>query len=85
MRSSLRSREGGSRFLYEPFDRTHARVETLERVLDERWDALETALAELDRAVERVERRLWLAVIGVAAAALSHFAALWTSGALQTP
>ena len=85
MRASLRGREGGSRYLYEPFDRTHARMETLERVLDERWAALEDALTQLDRSIERVERRLWLAVVGVAAALISQFAALWTSGAIQIP
>lgn len=72
---SLRGRNGGSRYLYEPFDPAHARIEALERVLDERWAALERSLEHIDAAVERLERRLWLAVFGVAAALVSQFAA----------
>jgi len=30
-----RSRGGGSRFLYEPFDTAHARIEVLERIMAE--------------------------------------------------
>jgi hypothetical protein len=76
MRASLRGRAAGSRYLYEPFDTAHARVEALERVLDERWAALEASLKRIDDAVERLERRLWLAVFGVAAALLGQFAAM---------
>ena len=76
IRASLRGRTAsGSRYLYEPFDSAHARIEALERVLDERWSALERSLNHIDAAVERLERRLWLAVFGVAAALVSQFAA----------
>ncbi|MEO0681694.1 MAG: hypothetical protein AAF192_14910 [Pseudomonadota bacterium] len=70
-----RRRSGGSRFLYEPFDPAQARIETLERVLEERWASLEDTLRHIDQAVERLERRLWLAVFGVAAALASQVAA----------
>ena len=73
--SALRRRSpGGSRYLYEPFDSAHARIEGLERVLDERWAALESTLVHIDKAVERLERRLWLTVFGVAAALVSQVA-----------
>lgn len=76
MQASLRGRASGSRFLYEPFDPAHARVEALERVLDERWAALEKTLRTVETSLERVERRLWLAVFGVAAALMGQFATL---------
>lgn len=76
MRVSLRGQKPGSRFLYEPFDSAHARIETLERVLDERWAALERTLGQVEGGLDRVERRLWLAVYGVAASLLGNFALL---------
>ena len=79
MRNSLRGRTAGSRFLYEPFDPAEARVETLERVLDERWAALEKTFGAVERGLERLERRLWLAVCSVAIALLGQLIALiWT-------
>ncbi len=74
MPTSLRGRTAGSRFLYEPFDPAQARVETLERVLDERWAALEKTLGQVERGVERMERRMWLVVFGVAGALSAQFA-----------
>ena len=67
---TLRTR-GGSRFLYEPFD-TAARVEANERVLDERWSGLERRLQAIETMLERLERRLWLAVFGVVAFILTR-------------
>jgi hypothetical protein len=58
-------RGGGSRFLYEPFDVAEARIETHERVTDERWAGLERRLHTIETMLERLERRLWLAVYGV--------------------
>ena len=55
----------GSRFLYEPFDRASARIETHERVTEERWTALERRLTAIESMLERLEKRLWLAVYGV--------------------
>lgn len=61
-------RGAGSRFLYDPFDAAHARIETHERVFEERWIALNRVLEQIERGLERLERRLWLAVYGVATA-----------------
>ena len=75
IRSPLKPKPGGgSRYLYEPFDSAHARIEMLERVLDERWASLERTLVHIDAAVERLEKRLWLAVFAVAAALVSQLA-----------
>ncbi|UWQ16993.1 hypothetical protein [Jannaschia sp. M317] len=63
---------GGSRFLYDPFDAANARIEANERVLQERWDALTFRLEQIETALERLERRLWLAVMGVAGAVLAQ-------------
>jgi len=65
--SEPRTRISGSRYLYEPFDRAQARIETHERVTDERWRALERRLEQIEHGLDRLERRLWLAVFGCAA------------------
>lgn len=75
-----RRSSGGSRYLYEPFDSAHARIEGLERVLDERWAALERSLLHIDQTVERLERRLWLMVFGVAATLTSQLVAAVLAG-----
>jgi hypothetical protein len=63
---------GGSRFLYDPFDAANARIEANERVLEERWDALAFRLRVIEGMLERLERRLWLAVWGVAGTVLAQ-------------
>lgn len=55
---------GGSRFLYDSFDATHARIEANERVAQERWQALEQRLKQIEVALDRLERRIWMAVYG---------------------
>jgi len=67
-----RTRGGGSRFLYEPFDAASARIETHERVTEERWTGLERRLNSIEAMLERLERRLWLAVYGVVAFVLTQ-------------
>lgn len=62
----LRDSLGGSRFLFDSFDATAARLEANERVAEERWAALEFRLGQIDAALERLERRVWLGVYGVA-------------------
>lgn len=57
---------GGSRFLFDSFDAASARIEANERVAAERWAALDFRLAQIDAALERLERRVWLGVYGVA-------------------
>ncbi len=56
---------GGSRYLYAPFDAANARIEANERVQDERWTALTFRLEGIELALQRLEKRLWLAVFGV--------------------
>ena len=63
---------GGSRFLYDAFDSAHARIELHERVFEERWIALARNLEQIEKGLERLERRLWLALYGVAAAMASE-------------
>ncbi|MFV0473509.1 MAG: hypothetical protein ACK5MQ_04805 [Pikeienuella sp.] len=69
-------RKPGSRYLYEPFDSAHARIETHERVFEERWAALNRILEQIEGGLERLERRLWLAVYGVAIALAGQLLAL---------
>ncbi|WP_420394966.1 GTA head formation protein, RCAP_rcc01685 family [Nioella sp.] len=69
---SGRGEAGGSRFLYAPFDAANARIEANERVAEERWQALEYRLNAIETALERVERRLWLAVFGVVSVVLAQ-------------
>lgn len=57
---------GGSRFLFDSFDAAAARIEANERVAEERWAALEFRLGQIDAALERLEKRVWLGVYGVA-------------------
>lgn len=63
----MRERKSGSRFLYEPFDAAAARLETHEQVTKERWSGLERRLGQIEATLERLEKRLWLAVYGVVA------------------
>ncbi len=62
----MTKRGGGSRYLYEPFDAASARIEANERVIAERWQGLERRLQTIESTLERLERRLWLAVYGAA-------------------
>ena len=64
--------QGGSRYLYDPFDVATARIDANERVLAERWDGLEFRLNAIEVALERLERRLWLAVMGVVGTVLAQ-------------
>lgn len=63
---------GGSRFLYAPFDAANARIEANERVQEERWAALTFRLRGIELALERLEKRLWLAVFGVVSVILAQ-------------
>jgi hypothetical protein len=68
------ARGGGSRFLYEPFDVTQARLEANERVADERWAQLERRLVHIETMLDRLEKRMWLAVYGAASLILGNIA-----------
>ena len=69
---SARKEGGGSRFVFDSFDAAQARIEANERVMDERWAALEWRLAQIDAVLERLEKRIWLGVYGVAAFLLAQ-------------
>ncbi|MDD9716573.1 hypothetical protein PVW48_07460 [Dinoroseobacter sp. PD6] len=69
---------GGSRFLYEPFECRPAdcvpshKIEANERLAEQRWEALEYRLQAMNSLLERLERRLWLTILGVAGAVLAE-------------
>ena len=67
-------RGGGSRFLYEPFDAASARIDVNERIQEERWSQLERRLNQIEVALDRLERRIWLAVYGAASLILADIA-----------
>ncbi|MGY6703956.1 GTA head formation protein, RCAP_rcc01685 family [Roseinatronobacter sp.] len=69
---SARRQIGGSRYLYDSFEAAQARIDAQERVFEVRKEALEFRMTRLESAVERLERRLWLAVYAVAAGVLLH-------------
>jgi len=71
---------GGSRYLYEPFDAAQARIETHERVTDERWKALERRLNGIETMLERLEKRMWLAVYGAASLFVANVAVAFFRG-----
>ncbi len=77
------SSSGGSRFLYDSFDAAAARIEANERVAEERWAALERRLGQIDDTLERLEKRLWLGVYGVAAFLLAQGAEAILKAALK--
>lgn len=64
----------GSRFVLDGFDAASARIEANERVANERWTALDYRLAQIDAALERLEKRVWLGVYGVAAFLMAQMA-----------
>jgi hypothetical protein len=67
-------RGGGSRFLYEPFDAASARIEVNERIQEERWQQLERRLKHIEVSLDRLEKRIWLAVYGAASLILADIA-----------
>jgi len=62
----------GSRFLYAPFDATHIRIEASERVMEERWSALEYRLKRIEEMLDQIEKRVWLTVYGIVAVILAQ-------------
>lgn len=70
--SAPRRAVGGSRFLYDSFDLAQARIEAQEQVEQERRAGLEYRLGRIEATLERLEKRLWLTVYGVAAGVLAH-------------
>lgn len=68
----------GSRFLYEPFEcrpvecAPSHKIAANERLAEQRWEALEFRLQIMNSLLERLERRLWLTILGVAGAVLAE-------------
>ena len=85
MSAPPRQRPGGSRYLYEPFDSAHARIEANERVQAEQWASLEKTLAHIESSLDRLERRVWLCVYSVAAAWIAQLAAVALTAARVNP
>jgi hypothetical protein len=69
-------------FLYEPFDVTQARLDVAEKIAEERWAQLERRLVHMETTLDRLERRMWLAVYGAASLILANIA-YGLLGALQ--
>jgi hypothetical protein len=70
--TALRRAVGGSRFLYDSFDLAQARIDAQERVETERRAGLDYRLTRIEEGLERLEKRLWLVVYGVASGVLVH-------------
>ena len=67
-------RGGGSRFLYEPFDVASARIDVNERIAEERWSQLERRLLHIEVMLDRLEKRIWVAVYGAASLIMADIA-----------
>ncbi len=80
---TTRKLPGGSRFLYDSFDAAQARIEANERVAEERWVALDYRLGQIDAVLERLEKRIWLGVYGVAAFLLAQGAEALLQAAMR--
>lgn len=75
MAARRRAGEAGSRYLYEPFEFASVhQVEAHERIVETQLDTIERHFTRLEAAVDRLERRLWMAVYGVAAVVLGEIA-----------
>ena len=75
--------QSGSRFIFDSFDAASARIEANERVMAERWAALDFRLGQIDAALDRLERRIWLGVYGLAGFLLAQGAQALISAAMR--
>ncbi|MDN5786237.1 hypothetical protein [Pseudorhodobacter sp.] len=75
--------QGGSRYLYDSFDAAAARIEANERVAQERWTGLEYRLGQIEGLLDRLERRIWFGVYGVAAFLLAQGAEALLKAAMR--
>lgn len=80
---TVRAKAGGSRFLYDSFDAASARIEANERVAEERWAALAYRLTQIETTLERLEKRIWLGVCGVAVFLLTQGAEMLIQAAVR--
>ncbi len=70
--SETRPHATGSRFLYESFDVATARIEANERVSKLQFESLGERLQRIEAMIERLEKRLWLAVYSVVGVILAQ-------------
>jgi hypothetical protein len=71
---TVRKVEAGGRILHDNLSVAAARIEANERVAEERWAALDYRLGRIEAGLERLEKRMWLGVYGVAAFLLTQMA-----------
>ena len=75
MAARRRSAGSGSRYLYEPFEfATVHRIEAHEKIVETQVEAMERHFERLEAAVDRLERRMWMALYGVVAVILAELA-----------
>lgn len=74
MSARVRATAGGSRYLYDSFDAAQARIDAHERLAAERQEALVWRLGRIEEALDRLEKRIWIGVYGVAAFLLAQAA-----------
>ncbi len=80
---TARKETPGSRYLYDSFDAAAARIEANERVAEERWTGLEYRLGQIEGSLERLEKRIWVGVYGVAAFLLAQVAETLLAAAMR--
>ncbi len=80
---TVRKEAVGSRYLYDSFDAAAARIEANERVAEERWTGLEYRLGQIEGTLERLEKRIWVGVYGVAAFLLAQVAETLLAAAMR--
>ncbi|WP_343079354.1 GTA head formation protein, RCAP_rcc01685 family [Ostreiculturibacter nitratireducens] len=69
----MSARGGGSRYLKEPFDCSHAqRFEATERVMELQFDVVSQRLQRMESLMEGLEKRLWMTVYGVVGVILTQ-------------
>ncbi len=77
----IRREAGDARSLEEPVGKSRRprgpplKHTAYERSMAERWTALEYRLTVLETVLQRLERRMWLTIVGVAGVVLSEAAA----------
>jgi predicted lysophospholipase L1 biosynthesis ABC-type transport system permease subunit len=67
-------RDAGPSYDHEPFDVAQARLDVAEKIAEERWSQLERRLVQIETTLDRLEKRMWLAVYGAASLILANIA-----------
>ncbi|KEO56529.1 GTA head formation protein, RCAP_rcc01685 family [Thioclava pacifica] len=62
----------GSRYLKEPFAVHEERMQATEKIMELQFTQVEQRLGKIEGMIERLERRLWMAVYGVVAVILTQ-------------